>query len=38
MGLNNRSYLDHVRIKIKYKIPSYYIDSLTTVCRSDACY
>jgi len=28
---------DHVRIKIKYEIRSY-IGSLTTVCRSGACY
>jgi len=29
--------VDYVRIKVKYEIPSY-IGSLTTVCRSDACY
>jgi len=29
--------VDHVRIKIKYEIPSYIV-SLTTVCHSDACY
>ena len=29
--------VDHVRIRIKYKIPSY-IGLLTMVCRSDACY
>jgi len=29
--------VDHVKIKLKYEIPSY-IGSFTTVCRSDAWY
>ena len=29
--------VNHVRVKIKYELPSY-TGSLTTVCRSDVCY
>ena len=29
--------VNHVRVKLKYEIPSY-TGSLTTVCRSDVCY
>jgi len=34
---NKITVVNHFRIKLKYELP-WYIGSLTTMCRSDACY